>query len=209
MIIDWQRVVKRRMKQKVCRSGAIPDDSVTLKDYSAFSCLYAQPHRFIMKFPKGKRMRPILLCLALTLSLGGVSQALNDKKTSLQDSKLEQALIKLKHDIGKAYVDRNIAALERLYADDYTVTDDSGATTNKTQEIDRLKSGNAVYEATSYEDVKVRVYDKVAIVAGRGTVKGRGENGPFHKQYFSTNIFVQRKGVWRAVSAHISGVKDL
>jgi ketosteroid isomerase-like protein len=154
-------------------------------------------------------MRPTLFCITLILSLVAVGQAQNLRKSNYQDRKLEQALIKLKHDIGKAYLDRDIAALERLYADDYTVTDESGATTNKTQEIDRLKSGNAVYEATSYEDVKVRVYDKVAIVAGRGTVKGRGKNGVFHKQYFSTNIFVQQNGVWRAVSAHISGVKDL
>lgn len=154
-------------------------------------------------------MRPTLLCIALTLSLVAISQAQNQKTQGVQDTKLEQSLFKLKHDNGKAYMDRDIAALERLYADDYTVTDESGDTTNKTQEIDRLKSGSAVYEATSYEDVKVRVYGKVAIVAGRGTVKGRGKNGAFHKLYFSTNIFVQQKGVWRAVSAHISGVKDL
>lgn len=152
-------------------------------------------------------MRQILLCIALSLALGAVGQA--QKRRNQPDGKLEQALIKLKHDIGNAYVQRDIAALQRLYADDYTVTDDSGETINKTQEIDRLRSGSSTYEATSYEDVKVRVYGNTAIVAGRGTVKGRGKNGPFHKQYFSTNLFVQQDGVWRAVAAHISGVKDL
>lgn len=154
-------------------------------------------------------MRQILICSVLTLSLVAVGLAQSGKTRSVQDSNLEQALIKLKHDIGQAYVQRDIAALERLYADDYTVTDDSGATINKTQEIERLKSGKAVYESTSYEDVKVRVYGDVAIVAGRGTVKGRGEKGAFHTQYFSTNVFVNQKGKWRAVAAHISGVKDL
>jgi hypothetical protein len=197
------------MKHKVCPGSSIPCDPVTNSARAAFSSLYSQPQTFIKEFPKGILMRPTLFCIALILSLAAVGQAQNQRKSATQDRKLEQALIKLKHDIGKAYLDRDIAALERLYADDYTVTDESGATTNKTQEIDRLKSGNAVYEATSYEDVKVRVYDKVAIVAGRGTVKGRGKTGVFHKQYFSTNIFVQQNGVWRAVSAHISGVKDL
>ncbi len=154
-------------------------------------------------------MRQILLCSALTISLITVGFSQTGKMRTLKDSNLEQALIKLKHDIGHAYVQKDLAALERLYADDYIVTDDSGETINKTQEIERLKSGNAVYESTSYEDVKVRVYGNVAIVAGRGTVKGRGKNGTFHKQYFSTNIFVNQDGKWRAVTAHISGVKDL
>lgn len=122
---------------------------------------------------------------------------------------LEQRLVRLKHEIGRAYVDRDVAALERLYADDYTVTDDEGVTTSKADEIARLKSGGAVYEATSYEDVRVRLYGDVAIVAGRGTVKGRGRSGPFHTQYHSTNVFVNRDGQWRAVAAHISGVKKL
>jgi ketosteroid isomerase-like protein len=154
-------------------------------------------------------MRQILFRIALVISLATGSFAQSGKTGNLQDPKLEQFLIKLKHDIGQAYVERDLAALERLYADDYTVTDDSGAITNKTQELDRLRVGSAVYESTSYEDVRVRVYDNVAIVAGRGTVKGRGKNGAFHKRYFSTNVFVNQKGKWRAVAAHISGVKDL
>jgi ketosteroid isomerase-like protein len=122
---------------------------------------------------------------------------------------VEQQLIRLKHEMGQAYVSRDIGALERLYADDYTVTDSEGTTTNKTQEIDRLRSGKSTYEATSYEDVKVRVYGDTAIVAGRGTVKGRNATGPFHTEYHSTNVFVKQNGVWRAVAAHISGVKSL
>jgi ketosteroid isomerase-like protein len=187
----------------------IPGTPVTLSGCAAFYSLCFQPAQIHFGIPERKRMRQILLCLALAISLFSQCLAQTEKKHSVQDSNLKQALIQLKHDIGQAYVKRDIAALERLYADDYTVTDESGETTNKTQEIDRLRSGNAFYESTSYEDVKVRIYDKVAIVAGRGTVKGRGKNGAFHKQYFSTNVFIQDKGVWRAVSAHISGVKDL
>lgn len=139
--------------------------------------------------------------LALSLALLGSPQA--NKET------VEQHLIRLKHEMGQAYVVRDIAALERLYADDYTVTDSEGNTTNKTQEIDRLRTGKSTYESTSYEDVKVRVYGDTAIVAGRGTVKGRNADGPFHTEYHSTNVFVKQKGVWRAVAAHISGVKSL
>lgn len=131
-----------------------------------------------------------------------------DVKTTGRTS-LEQELIQLKHDIGRAYVKRDAAALERLYADDYTVTNGAGETTTKVQEIERMRTGNTVYEATTYDDVKVRVYGDTAIVAGRGTVKGRGASGAFHTEYRSTNVFVKRNGRWQVVAAHLSGVKPL
>jgi ketosteroid isomerase-like protein len=144
---------------------------------------------------------PISIFLLASLGASGTTPSVKDS--------IEQKLIQLKHEIGQAYVKRDVAALERLYADDYTVTNDQGEITNKTEEIGRLKSGGVTYESASYEDVKVRVYGNVGIVAGRGTVKGSNRNEPFHTQYYSTNVFVKEKGEWRAVAAHISGVKKL
>jgi uncharacterized protein (TIGR02246 family) len=149
--------------------------------------------------------------LSISVALGTVLLVLGQTSdvTTIRRTSLEQELIQLKHDIGRAYVKRDAAALERLYADDYTVTDAAGETTSKVQEIERMKTGTAVYEATTYDDVKVRVYGDTAIVAGRGTVKGRGTSGAFHTEYRSTNVFVKRSGRWQVVAAHLSGVKPL
>lgn len=149
----------------------------------------------------------ILVILGVSVfTLGQTTKA----KTNLRSvENIEQELIQLKRDIGRAYVTKNVAALERIYADEYTVTDQAGESTTKAQEIERMKTGTALYEFTSYEDVKVRVYGDTAIVAGRGMVKGRGKSGAFHTEYRSTNVFVKRSGRWQAVAAHISGVKQL
>ena len=154
-------------------------------------------------------MKMSFLTIVLLLSLSAFTYADLKADHPPQDKTTEQQLISLKREIGKAYVRRDLAALERIYADDYTVTDSVGAKSGKAQEIERMKSGSVVYESTSYDDVTVRIYGDVAIVAGRGTVKGRGKDGAFHRQYFSTNVFVKERGQWRAVAAHISGVKDL
>jgi ketosteroid isomerase-like protein len=146
----------------------------------------------------------VALCLIAPLGLLSSGQTAKTEQTSVK-----QTLIQLKREIGQAYVRRDVAALDRIYADDYTVTDDRGDTPAKAQELERMKSGDVIYEATSYDDVKVRVYGDTAIVAGRGTLKGRNRNGVFHTQYFSTNVFVKQRGQWRAVAAHISGVTRL
>lgn len=129
--------------------------------------------------------------------------------TQTNPNSVEQELIQLKHDWGKAYVQRDAALLDRILADDFTVTDAEGVTTTKAEEMADFKSSNVVYESSTYEDAKVRVYGDTAVVAGRGTVKGRGKTAVFHTQYFSTNVFVKRQGRWQAVASHISGVKRL
>lgn len=143
-----------------------------------------------------------LLMLAANLAVSGQTQ--NSNK-----SKVEQKLIRLKLDWGKAYVKRDAAMLERIIADEYTVTDENGATTAREAIIADFKNSSAIYDSAVYEDAKVRIYGDTAIVAGRGTVKGRGKTTAFHTQYFSTNVFVKRDGRWQAVATHISGVKRL
>lgn len=153
-------------------------------------------------------MRRVFIIIIFTLATALFAQGqASDAKTTR--GSIEQELIQLKRNWGKAYVQRDIALLERIIADEYSVTDANGHTTNRAEIVADFKSADAVYEATSYDDVKVKVYGDVAIVAGRGTVKGRSKNGNFHTQYYSTNIFVKRDGRWQAVATHISGAKSL
>jgi hypothetical protein len=121
----------------------------------------------------------------------------------------EQQLVQVKYEWGKAYVQHDAELLDRILAPDYSVTDDSGHTKERAEVIADFKAGEVTYETTSYDDVKVRIYGAVAIVAGRGAVKGRNARGGFHREYFSTNVFVKRGGRWQAVATHISGVRSL
>lgn len=149
----------------------------------------------------------IIFMLATALFTQG---QLSDTKTARgSGGGIEQELIQLKRDWGKAYVQRDIVLLNRIIADEYSVTDAEGHITNRAEIVANFKSGETLYEVSSYDDAKVKVYGDVAIVAGRGTVKGRSKTGSFHTQYYSTNVFVKRDGRWQAVATHISGVKSL
>ena len=123
-------------------------------------------------------------------------------------AEITRELVALKHAIGRAYVEKDIAALERIYGGEYVVIGSDGSKRTKAQEIEDLRRGVRVYESSFYEDTEVRVYGDTALLSGRGTVKGKGPAGPFHSEYHSTNVFVRRDGRWQAVAAHISGVRQ-
>jgi len=152
-------------------------------------------------------MKRLLLTIALTLA--AVLMVLGQASDTKTNQSVEQKLLQLKHDWGKAYVQRDSTLLDRILADDFVVIDADGMATTKAQEMADFKSSSVVYESSNYDDATVRIYGDTAIVAGRGTVKGRGKTQTFHTQYRSTNVFVKRNGRWQAVASHISGVKQL
>jgi len=132
-----------------------------------------------------------------------------DVRTQDDSGVFTKLLTEMKHELGRAYVSRTPAVLNRVYADDHVVIDAAGETRTEGREIADLASGDRRYEFSDYDDLRARVYGDAAVLSGRGTVKGARKGVPFHTQYRSTNVFIRQAGVWRAVAAHISGVVDL
>jgi hypothetical protein len=95
------------------------------------------------------------------------------------------------------------AVHERFWADDLVYTSSGGERFGKQAILDGLRAEGAetaepavVYSA---EDVRIRLYDDMAVVAFRllGTVQGdpRGVT-----QYLNTGTFQKRAGEWKAVA---------
>jgi len=107
----------------------------------------------------------------------------------------------MKHDLVQAYIHRNADELDRIYAEDFTVTDAQGATRTKADEIASLKAGTSTLTAGRYEVVKVRVFGNVAVMSGHGHLEGTDASGPFQTSYYSFNVFVRRDGRWKYAAA--------
>jgi len=95
------------------------------------------------------------------------------------------------------------AAHERFWADDLVYTSSGGERFGKQAILDGLRAENAetaepqvVYSA---EDVSIRLYDDMAVVAFRllGTAQG-DPGGVTH--YLNTGTFQKREGEWQAVA---------
>ena len=92
---------------------------------------------------------------------------------------------------------------ERFWSDDLVYTSSSGSRTDKASIVgnmrasagDRPEEPEVVYTA---EDVDIRVYDDMAVVAFRlvGTEQASGGR----TEYFNTGTFLKRDGEWRAVA---------
>jgi ketosteroid isomerase-like protein len=94
----------------------------------------------------------------------------------------------------------DVATLDRLLVDAWTVTHANGTTDGKAQYLADLQSGTRQFSGSVTEDdVSVRLYGDTAIVTGssRSTVtfNGQPQGGALH----FTRVYVRQNAAWRMV----------
>lgn len=112
----------------------------------------------------------------------------------------EKELMEIENGWAEATVKADVAALEKLYADEYLAIDPMGATFDKAQDIANVKSGNFKLASYKLDDIKVRVHGDVAIVTGRNTIKGSYMGKDISGAYRFTDTFVKRGGRWQVLT---------
>lgn len=123
-------------------------------------------------------------------------------------SKAEQEIRAAEHLWNEARVKADVAALDRLLADGWTVTHGGGTMDTKAQYLADLKSGDRKFSADVNEDqVTIRFYGDTAVVAGlsdsKVTFKGQVQGGPLR----FTRVYVKRDGRWQMVVSHATSRK--
>ena len=150
-------------------------------------------------------MRRALLIFLIfsTIALAVQAQERKDQKPS----KTEQEILKLNQLWADSIVRGDVAALDRLFADDMVITTGNGTVRDKAGEIDDLRPSTDIKTYFfNTDDVRVRVYKDAAVVTGRAkwriNLKGRDIDN--ERRY--THVYVRQRGSWRIVAQHISRI---
>jgi ketosteroid isomerase-like protein len=99
-----------------------------------------------------------------------------------------------------ARVHGDVATLDELLADGWTVTHGDGTTDTKAKYLADLKSGARKFSGdVTVTDLSVRVYGDTAIASGSSqstvTINGQPQGGALH----FTRVYVRRNGAWKMV----------
>jgi len=150
-------------------------------------------------------MKRILIITILAMALSSLALAQTSDKKAAPSSKAEQEVNKVSDEIIEALGRTDVAAIDRLFADDYIVTQSFGLT-SKAQLLDAYKSGRLKYTSASGKDRSVRVYGDTAVTTGILMLKGQNPNGDFTINARCTSVFVKQQGRWRLVAAQLSEI---
>jgi ketosteroid isomerase-like protein len=144
-----------------------------------------------------------LLLLATIVTCVVTGSALGQK--ARQDNALEQKIRKLEREESDAVLRNDVAALENLWAEDFTVNNPQNQISRGRKEVlDRVRSGLIKYSSFVREIESVGIYGDTVIVMGLEVVTPIG-NAPragqtLRRRY--TDIWMKRKGNWLLTARH-------
>ena len=81
------------------------------------------------------------------------------------DPKEEKAVMAVLETMAKATIAKDVATLEKIYADDLTYSHSSALTQTKA-EVLKAVAGPNISESMKFSDTKIRIYNGVALVKG-------------------------------------------
>jgi hypothetical protein len=110
------------------------------------------------------------IAIVLLASAFGQSANQQNSENSSSEKEVREAIEKYK----TALLRRDVAALGKIWADDYVFVNASGDVLTKEQRLANVKSGATALDSINEdENLTVRVYQNSAVTTSRVTIKGR------------------------------------
>ncbi len=143
---------------------------------------------------------PILGLFLLLMSVqSAFAQAQPQGPAKTSNSSAEQEVIKLSQDKWRWMAERNVEALDKLFAEE-AVFVHMGGTMSKSQELDTIKTGRIQYKDAQIQEVSVRFVGTTAILLNKirlvAVVGGNEVVNPFNV----TEVYVKLDGAWKLAS---------
>src|SRR5437868_2428321 len=100
-----------------------------------------------------------ILVLVISAAIGSVPAA---QRSPVQSD--QEILIQLERDWDLAFLHRDLAFIERVLADDFTVTYDDGSRGDKPKELKLAAEFNQQIDSSVVDDFTVKIYGDAAVV---------------------------------------------
>jgi ketosteroid isomerase-like protein len=134
----------------------------------------------------------------------GQSATPPDSENSKNEQEVRQAIEKYR----TALLQRDIPALEKIWADDYVFVNAAGDVVTKAQRLANVKSGATKLESINKEEnIAVRVYQNSAVATSRVAIKGKYGGQSTSGQYRSTHVWVKGSEGWQLVANQLTALQ--
>jgi hypothetical protein len=126
-----------------------------------------------------------------------------------QGSSAEKAVTQLEKEWNQCLVSGDASVIERVESPDIINTGSGGAVTNKTKDIEDVRSHNLTAASISLDDFKVRSYGHTAVATYTFTGKGFKYDGKdISGKYRETDTWVESGGKWQVVAAQTTKIEQ-
>ena len=158
-----------------------------------------------MKLQSSSTMKHCIPNFAIAIVLLSFASGQSATQQESQNTKSQQEVRKAIEKYRTALLQRDIPALEKIWADDYVFVNASGDVLTKAQRLANVKSGATTLDSIKEEEeIIVRVYQNSAVATSRVTIKGQYGGQSTSGQYRSTHVWVKGSTGWQLVSNQLT-----
>jgi len=146
----------------------------------------------------------LAISIALLLSAFGQPAIPLESENSKSEKEVREMIEKYR----TALLQRDVSALEKIWADDYVFVNASGDVVTKAQRLANLKAGATKLESINKEEnIAVRVYQNSAVATSRVAIKGKYGGQSTSGQYRSTHVWVKGPEGWQLVANQLTALQ--
>jgi ketosteroid isomerase-like protein len=144
------------------------------------------------------------ISIALLLSAFGQPATPPESENGKSEKEVREMIEKYR----TALLQRDVSALEKIWADDYVFVNASGDVVTKAQRLANVKSGATKLESINKEEnIAVRVYQNSAVATSRVAIKGKYGGESTSGQYRSTHVWVKGPEGWQLVANQLTALQ--
>ena len=145
----------------------------------------------------------LIIIMAMVSFAFGQSATQQESRSGSSEKEVREMIEKYR----TALLQRDVPALEKIWADDYVFVNASGEVLTKPQRLANAKSGATTLDSIKEEEnITVRVYENSAVATSRVTIKGQYGGQPTSGQYRSTHVWVKGPAGWQLVSNQLTAL---
>jgi len=161
-------------------------------------------HRY--RRARGLTVRNGAIVLLLVGCVLGIPVAAHAASVPLlhREDRLHKEIENLESQWRMAVVQNDVAAINRLLADDYLGINPNGTLETKADAMAQRRSGTVKISSIEPDNVKIRVYGDTAVVTSQVDVEGRDGDRDISGRYHYTRVYSRRDGEWKVVSFEAS-----
>jgi len=123
---------------------------------------------------------------------------------------LEKEITNLEEQLTQSESRLDVAALERIYADDIMVTAPIGICVDKPMVMDEVRraAAQAVIGRYDKDDLKVRTFGDTAVASYRMTAWATVEGTEIKRALCITNVWMRRNRNWQIIARHTASLPN-
>jgi ketosteroid isomerase-like protein len=146
----------------------------------------------------------VLICTVVIMAVGQEKSA--QTANPAVSSNVQQILDARFREYSEALTKRDVAALDKIWAEGYTFTNGQDQFLTKKDRMENLKSGATQFESISRDGEEIRVFGDAAVMTGRVVLKARYSGKESSGPYRYINVWAKIQGHWQLVANQITPV---